>query len=153
MNKSDYFETLQLRWQEFLDSISGLSPEQMKLPGVSGTWSVKDIVGHVTSWEQETLSSLPGILAGKPSPVYSQLYGSIDALNAYMVLVKSRQSLDEVLQNLHKVHAQLLKFLEEADPAQFEEETPFVVRLSIDTSEHYPEHTEAVLSWRAKQRL
>ncbi|MEN6555816.1 MAG: maleylpyruvate isomerase N-terminal domain-containing protein [Anaerolineaceae bacterium] len=153
MHKSDYLNVLQQRWQEFLDSIVGLSPEQMKLPGVCGTWSVKDIIGHVTSWEQETLSTLPAILAGGSAPVYSQLYGSIDALNAYMVLGKNRQDLDEVLENLHKVHAKLLKFLEEVDPAQFSEETPFLVRLSMDTSEHYPEHSAAVLSWRAMQGL
>ena len=153
MNKAEFLKAITQRWQDFLTSIDGLSPEQMKLPGVIGSWSVKDILGHVTSWEQETLSTLPGIEAGKPAPVYSQLYGSIDALNAYMVLAKDRQSLDEVLENLHKVHAKLLQFIEEADPAYFVEETPFLVRLSMDTSEHYPEHTEAILSWRAKQRL
>jgi hypothetical protein len=153
MNKANFLDILNQRWQEFLSSIEGLSPEQMTLPGVSGTWSVKDIIGHVTSWEQETLSTLPDILAGQPAPVYSQLYGSIDALNAYMVLVKNRQSLQEVLDNLHKVHTKLLQFLEEADPTQFADGTPFFVRLSMDTSEHYPEHTRTICAWRARKGL
>jgi len=153
MNKANFLDILNQRWQEFLSSIEGLSPEQMMLPGVSGTWSVKDIIGHVTSWEQETLSTLPDILAGQPAPVYSQLYGSIHALNAYIVRVKTRQSLPELLDNLHKVHAKLLNFLEEADPAQFTYESPFLIRLSMDTSEHYPEHTLAICAWRARTGL
>jgi len=93
MTKADFLNLLNKRWQELLDSFAGLDPQQMLIPGVVGTWTVKDVLGHVTSWEQETLSTLPEILAGNPAPVYSQLYGSIDALNAYMVLLKNRQTL------------------------------------------------------------
>ena len=66
---------------------------------------------------------------------------------------QNRQSFQEVLDNLHKVHTKLLQFLEEADPTQFADGTPFFVRLSMDTSEHYPEHTLAICAWRARKGL
>jgi hypothetical protein len=151
MTKADFLNLLNKRWQELLDSFAGLDPQQMLIPGVVGTWTVKDVLGHVTSWEQETLSTLPEILAGNPAPVYSQLYGSIDALNAYMVLLKNRQTLEEVLSDLEKVHSKLLQFLEEAAPALFLDENPFLIRLSMDTTEHYPEHAQAIRDWRASK--
>ncbi|HOG77183.1 MAG: DinB family protein [Chloroflexi bacterium] len=153
MNKVEFMKLLEARWQELTASTDGLEPYQMLIPGVVGTWSVKDILGHVTSWEQETLSTLPEILAGKPAPVYSQIYGSIDTFNAYMVMARNRQTLEEILANLEKVHGRLLRFLEEADPTQFLEETPFLIRLSMDTTEHYPEHAEAIRAWRARRGL
>jgi len=151
MTKADFLNLLNKRWQELLDSFAGLDPQQMLIPGVVGTWTVKDVLGHVTSWEQETLSTLPEILTGNPAPVYSQLYGSIDALNAYMVLLKNRQTLEEVLSDLEKVHSKLLQFLEEADPALFLDENPFLIRLSMDTTEQYPEHAQAIRDWRASK--
>jgi len=41
--------------------------------------------------------------------------------------------------------------LEEADPALFLDENPFLIRLSMDTTEHYPEHAQAIRDWRASK--
>jgi len=68
-----------------------------------------------------------------------------------MVLLKNRQTLEEVLSDLEKVHSKLLQFLEEADPALFLDENPFLIRLSMDTTEHYPEHAQAIRDWRASK--
>ena len=149
MNKVEFMKLL-ARWQE-LQHPDGLEPPN----AYRGGWHLvsEGHPGHVTSWEQETLSTLPEILAGKPAPVYSQIYGSIDTFNAYMVMARNRQTLEEILANLEKVHGRLLRFLEEADPTQFLEETPFLIRLSMDTTEHYPEHAEAIRAWRARRGL
>ena len=39
--------------------------------GVTGDWSVCDILAHVTTWEQEALKYLPTILEGSTPPRYS----------------------------------------------------------------------------------
>ena len=39
-------------------------------PGVTGAWSVKDILAHVTTWEGEALKHLPLVLRGeKPGDI------------------------------------------------------------------------------------
>jgi hypothetical protein len=35
---------------------------------VTGDWSVRDILAHMTTWEEETLGHLPIILAGGQPP-------------------------------------------------------------------------------------
>ena len=153
MDKIEFLEHFNASWQALLSAFQGLSPEQMKRAGVTETWSVKDILGHVTTWEQEALQALPDIQAGKPAPDYLQLFGGIDGFNAYMVLAKNRHSLDEVLQNLTKVHEKLLRLVEETDPAEFADESPFLLCLRANTTDHYPEHTQAILDWRARNAI
>ena len=45
-------------WQALQDAYAGLSEAELLQPGVTGTWSVKDIIAHVTWWEEEALEHL-----------------------------------------------------------------------------------------------
>jgi hypothetical protein len=66
-----------------------LSDTQLVEPGVTGAWSVRDILAHVSRWEEEALKYLPLILEGGKPPRYSVSYGGIDAFNARMTEQKS----------------------------------------------------------------
>jgi hypothetical protein len=63
----------------FRASYSGLSQAVLLAPGVTKAWSVKAIIAHVTTWEEEALKHLPAILEGRKPPRYSVVYGGIDA--------------------------------------------------------------------------
>jgi hypothetical protein len=39
-------------WTALADSYAGLPETRLVQPGVVDDWSVKDIVAHVTTWEQ-----------------------------------------------------------------------------------------------------
>ena len=54
-----------------------MSKAQLAEPGVSGGWSVKDSLTHVTTWEAEALQYLPLILAGGTPPRYSTQYSGM----------------------------------------------------------------------------
>jgi hypothetical protein len=43
-------------WLDFKESYAGLSDSQILEPGVQGRWSVRDILAHVTTWEEEALT-------------------------------------------------------------------------------------------------
>jgi hypothetical protein len=47
-------------WIAFKDSYFGLSELEIMEPGVTKAWSVRDIIAHVTTWEEEALKHLPG---------------------------------------------------------------------------------------------
>jgi hypothetical protein len=73
-------------------------------PGVSGMWSVRDIIAHVTTWEEEALKHLPSILEDRRPSRYSVTYGGIDAFNAQMTRPKGGLPLSEVFRQLDDVH-------------------------------------------------
>src|SRR5438132_14252017 len=87
MSKTDdrvekLLERLDTAWMAFKESYAGLTDAQLLEPGVTGAWSVRDIIAHVTTWEEEALKHLPLIITGGRPPRYSTAYGGIDACNA-----------------------------------------------------------------------
>ena len=118
--------------------------------GAMGNWSVKDILAHVTTWEQEALKVLPLIIKGDRPPRYSTLYGGIDAFNALMMEQKRSFSLSEVLKQLDETHNRLINYVQSVPEEQFTQETRFRRRLRLDTYSHYPEHTRAIREWRER---
>jgi hypothetical protein len=84
MDRQQLLNKLDQAWAALKESYAGLSASQLTEPGVMGEWSVKDILAHVTTWEEEALKYLPLISTGGRPPRYSIQYGGIDAFNALM---------------------------------------------------------------------
>ena len=150
MNRMQLLKLLDNAWSEFNESYSGLSESELIEPGVTGNWSVKDIIAHVTWWEEEALKHLPLILAGGRPPRYSVTYGGIDAFNAKMTEQKKQLSLDEVLRQRDETHQRLIDYVETVPEDQIIKETRFRRRLRLDTYGHYSIHTRAILEWQRK---
>jgi hypothetical protein len=138
-------------WQTLQGSYAGLTPDELLEPGVTGAWSVRDILAHVTTWEEEALRYLPLIAAGGTPPRYSTTYGGIDAFNARMTEAKRPLSLVTVLHQLDDTHRRLVEIVQTAPDALITSETRFRHRLRMDTYSHYPIHVEAIRTWRARR--
>jgi hypothetical protein len=143
---------LETAWQTFQDSYAGLSEAELLVPGVTRAWSIRDIIAHVTWWEEEALKHLPLIITGGRPPRYSVTYGGIDAFNARMTEQRKQLSLDEVLQQQREVHSRLVAVIAEAPADEIAGETRLRRRLRLDTYGHYPKHARAIEAWRS-QRL
>ena|SRR5215468_7329155 len=152
MGRQQVLKQLAKAWESFNESYAGLSEAQLQEPGVTGKWSVRDIVAHVTTWEEEALKYLPLILEGKRPPLYSHQYGGIDAFNALMTERKKDLSLAEVLQQQDEKHNRLLDYLDGVPEENFASEGRFRRRLRADTYSHYPKHAKAILRWREQQK-
>jgi hypothetical protein len=136
-------------WTAFTDSYAGLSEAALLEPGVTGAWSVRDIITHVTWWEAEALTHLPQILEGRRPPRYSVTYGGIDAFNALMTERKRSLTLAAVLREQAETHRRLLDLVAHAPLDQIAGDTRWRRRLRLDTYGHYPKHTAAIRRWRA----
>ena len=139
-------------WAFFIESYAGLTSEQMLEPGVTDDWSIKDILAHVTWWEEETLKHLPTIMKGNQPPRYSDLFGGIDAFNAQMTRKKHNLPLSEVLNQLEDTHLSLIKYIQSVPEDQYACETRFRHRLRMDTYSLYPIHAKAIRAWRERTK-
>ena len=144
-------ERLDKAWEALNASYAGLSEADLLEPGVTGAWSIKDIIAHVTWWEEEALTHLPLILAGGRPPRYSVTYGGIDAFNARMTEERKNLSLAEVLRQRDDVHGRLITFIEGVPDDQVSGKTRFRRRLRLDTYGHYPKHARAIRKWREQR--
>lgn len=150
MTRQQLLKRLDEAWAALKKSYAGLTDSDMMELGVMGNWSVKDIVGHVTTWEEEALKYLPLIVQRGRPPRYSTLYGGIDAFNAQMNQRKHALPVSEVLRQADEVHGQLVDYVETAGEELIAWDTPFRRRLRLDTYGHYPEHARAVREWRER---
>lgn len=153
MDRRQLLQRLDRAWLAFKASYVGLSEAQLMEPGVTGAWSVRDIIAHVTTWEEEALEHLPGILEGRRPPRYSVAYGGIDAFNALMTRKKAGLSLAEVFRQHEETHGQLIALIERVPADQLTSKTRFRRRLRLDTYGHYPKHAGAIQRWRQQHGM
>lgn len=142
-------DRIEKAWQNFLESYAGLPESEIMKPGVTGQWSVRDIIAHVTTWEEETLKHLPEIIRGGRIVRYSIQYGGIDAFNALMTARKQEFPFSEVICQQERIHKQLLQYLETVPEEYLDSKSRFRHRLRMDTYSHYPKHAAAIRRWRA----
>ena len=146
-------DQIQEAWSEFQDSYAGLTEVEMLQPGVQGQWSVRDILAHVTTWEEEALQHVPLLMAGGRPPRYSTRYGGIDAFNALMTERKRGLTLVEVRQQLDAVHRRLIDFVETLPEQLLTGDSRVRRRIRLDAYGHYPKHARAIRSWRARAAM
>lgn len=151
MDRAQLLKRVETAWSAFKDSFADLPDARLTEPGVTGDWSVKDILAHISIWEEEAVKHLPHIIAGGTPPRYSVTYGGIDAFNAKMVAQRGSLPLAEVLRQLDDTHQRLLDVVQQLPEEQITRETRARRRLRIDTYSHYPIHTKAILEWRERR--
>ncbi len=153
MKKEQVLKKIEAAWEGFKESYAGLSDEQVLEAGVTGDWSVKDIIAHVTVWEDEALKHMPHILKGQKPPLYSVTYGGINTFNALMTERKSKMTLAEVLWEQDETHRRLIAYVEKLPEGQFMTETRVRRRIRLDCYGHYPIHAKAIREWRERKAM
>ncbi len=149
MNRVKLRDRLEREWKAFLECFAGLSDSALMEPNVVGHWSIRDVLAHITTWEEEVLKAFPLILEGKRL----LRYGGIDAFNAREQERKRALSLAQVKQELVTTHQRLMTFLASLPEDLQAAENRFRHRLRLDTYHHYREHTAQITAWRAKRGL
>ncbi len=139
---------LDAAWQAFNDSYAGLPDSRLTEPDVTGDWSIKDLLAHVTIWELEAMKYVPLIIEGGRPPRYAT-HGGIDAFNARTMAQKQNLSLPTIRKQLDETHNRLIDFIKSLPEDQLTQESRVRRRLRLDTYGHYREHTEAIRQWRS----
>ncbi|HWR51601.1 MAG TPA: ClbS/DfsB family four-helix bundle protein [Bryobacteraceae bacterium] len=147
MDRRQLLKRLDNAWSALQESYAGLSDSGLMEPGVAGAWSVRDVLAHVTTWEEEVLKYLPLILSGGRPTRYSQ---GIAVFNAEATERKRSLSLSEVLRQLEDTHRRVVDLVANTPEDQLVE-ARFLRRLRSDTYSHYPRHAEAIRKWRQRR--
>lgn len=133
-----------------MEVVNSYPPDAMAQTNAAGAWSVRDLLAHISSWEEEFLKAMPLILADQRLPRYSTVYGGIDAFNAQEQVRAKGMSQGDVLRRLTETHERLVAAVHSlpsmaGHPRRRERLTR---RLRQDTYQHYAEHTAQLHAWR-----
>ncbi len=144
-------DKVEAAWADFHASYAGLSDDDLLIPGVTGDWSIRDLIAHVAWWDAEAIAHLPTVLASDTPPRYSVTYGGIDAFNALKTKEKAGLSLDEVRAEAEETHQRLLAYLRSVPPEALKGNAKVTHRLRLDTYGHYPIHAADIRRWRERK--
>ena len=144
--------------EKLLDSLAGLSDEEMAAPGVAGAWSVRDILAHLAAWDRETTEMFRGMLQGERPPFLDMDEDGIEAFNLERHSSTAGGSVAEAVSDLIAAREELVELLREVDnaklfaPAPGDEHADLSIAACISaTADHDEEHAEMIESWRASR--
>jgi hypothetical protein len=91
-------------------------------PGLAGgSWSPKDLVGHLCFWEERVLEALGAWERGERAPIDREIYSrSIGSINADAVRARSRHTMAMVLRDWDNVHGELVRTIRTMPEARWE---------------------------------
>lgn len=104
-------------------AIEGLSEEEMTQVQVEGVWTIKDVLGHITSWEETCLEPLRRYADGGPFEV--QVIEDYLSWNDEQAVRKRDVPLDVILDELATVRHGLVEAASRLSVGQWEQRVPF----------------------------
>ncbi len=113
-SKAELLQDIRVERRRLENILAGLAPDEIIKPGVVGEWSVKDVLAHLTAWEQLFLSWYEAGLQGRvaeTSPV-GMSAKAIDALNQIIYDQYRLCSMEEVLEKFQNSYQQVLAAVE-----------------------------------------
>lgn len=113
--KQEILEAIELERLTLTDTIAKLNDEQMEMPGACEKWSVKDILSHLTDWEQRCLrwhrAGLRGEVPKTPDEHYT--WRQLPALNQEIYEKYKDRSLGDVQQAFEESFAEMMAALDQ----------------------------------------
>jgi uncharacterized protein (TIGR03083 family) len=105
---------------------SGLEDDQLVRPATigGGDWSAKDLLGHLTQWEEFALETIDAWRRGEAPFVESTPKG-IDELNADAVAAKVHRSPQDVRAEAREVHDRLVAAMRGISDDEWRSPPPF----------------------------
>ncbi len=158
MNKQELVKALERTHDEFLEAINQFPEEELSTRPVVGEWTPKDLLAHVTRWENVCSGYLAQIAAGESMP---RLEGTSTELNAKWSTEDRKLTLDEVWQNSDASALRVRAMIESLAEGALDrvmrgpwlellEEMPLHQIIAIDTASHYQQHVKDIGTAKSK---
>ena len=156
MDKAELLEALEDGRQEMVEMLEDLADEVMVKPGVSGSWSIKDILAHMTQWEGQTVTLLFQANQSDRKPTTTH-FGkeTVDEINQRWYEASRERALDLIWQDWIGVRKQMIrrvadfsdKDLNDAQRYPWLSGTPLWQVIADNTFDHEDEHADAIREW------
>ncbi len=126
--------------------LAGFSDVELVRPGAFGEWSAKDMLAHITFWEQRLIAYLNGARESLIQPGEDEQV-AIDRINAGVLAANRDRPLAEVRAAFDDSYQQTLRLVESLSGEDLADEEFFGL-VAGDTFGHYREHIAMLEDWR-----
>jgi len=122
LNKKEIIDQLAESRQIFLHALEGLQDDQINQAPVEGTWTIKDLIAHLSSWEYTCLVPLRAYAAGGdfvPEPIPDH-----DAWNQAQAQRWQSQTLADTLADYQSIREEFVALIRKLPEARWKEKLP-----------------------------
>ena len=152
----DIIQTERTQWNALLAQVG---PDRMEIAGVEGTWSVKEIVAHLTWYERAVVDGARQVMSGGAFTRPGGGAGGMDERNARIAAESRARPAADVLAEAEKVFGQLLQviggcpdnLLNDAKLLGLPDDIPPWMRVANNSYLHYHQHAQSIQAWLARQ--
>lgn len=154
---ADILRTERAQWNALLAQIG---PNRMEIPGVEGTWSVKELVAHLTWYERAVVDGARQITNTGTFTRANDGLG-MDERNTRIAAESRARSVDDVLAEADDVFTQLLQviascpddLLNNAKLLGLPDDVPPWMRVANNSYLHYQQHEQSIRAWLARNEV
>jgi uncharacterized damage-inducible protein DinB len=153
VTKEDVLAKLSKSRRELRRATQGLSEAEMTQVQVEGVWTIKDVLGHVASWEEICLEPLRRYADGEPFE--AQVVKDYVIFNEELAARKQDTPLDVVLDEWDAIRQELVAAASKLPAEQWEQRVlvPWgdegtVTEMLDELYHHELEHVHAIQQWR-----
>ncbi|EFH84799.1 ClbS/DfsB family four-helix bundle protein [Ktedonobacter racemifer] len=162
-NKAELLEMMECGYTAFEAFLAPLSEAQLTESGVSGDWSLKDILVHLATWQGRAAQILEAAQRNEQPQLTPSIKTDeeVDQFNHATFAANRSRPPVEVKQDFHASYQQILAATEALseedlfDPGHFAwmKGNALWTVAKGDTFGHYDEHKPTIEAWLARQRF
>ncbi|GBD12408.1 hypothetical protein HRbin24_00415 [bacterium HR24] len=152
MAKQELLQELEQGFQELLRAVEGLSDDAATRVWY-GTWSVRDIIAHISGWHREMAAALERVARGERPVPEGVDYSDADAWNARFAQAHADTPWPQMLAELKASKDAFVAAARQVPEDRFEEGRVAYRILHNAAIDHYREHMPAILEWRRREGL
>jgi len=107
-------DKLHFEWSRLEEALAQLTPEQMQQPSVDQAWSVKDILAHLTAWDERGMTWITAAVQGESPaiPAPGLTWDDAPSLNELTYQTYCETPLDVVMATWRQMHERLVNQIE-----------------------------------------
>ncbi len=160
MKRDEAILKLRAARRDLFDALAGVSDEELIRPNAVAKWSIRDLLGHIAAWDEESLRIIQAF-SMQATPLYSYSISDRNDFatwNAEQVQLRQGRTLEQIRLEMENARRDLIQVIEGlTDQVLIRPKvTPWGkmktgLEVLHDTAEHDLEHARDIRSWRKKR--
>ena len=150
--KDELLKSGEAEFQAFKAALRGLDAARLTLVWL-GTWSIKDIVAHISGWHREMGPALERMARGERPIPEGTNYEDVDAWNAKFAAAKKDSPVSEVLRELDLSHEYFMALAARVPEERFVPGKTAYRIVDLNSAHHYKDHGDQIRAWRQSKGI
>jgi hypothetical protein len=149
-SKQELLNEAAREYKAFHEAIQGLNEQQMTEVWL-GTWSIKEIVAHMSGWHHEMTPALDRLARGQKPIAEGVSYDDVDAWNARFAAAAGGTAVADVLLEFDKSHESFMRAADAIPDERFQPGRTAWKLVDLNSAHHYKEHGDQIRAWRTSR--